>query len=118
LCGSGFYFAAIMLTLISSATMIWGGHVEAILPSRHAATVILRFRPDYHPCLGEVEALVADLGFRLAEGSTSIVCRDNHQEWHLVLLSNSKRKVSIPAVAAGLAQYEFLSGYQVAFARN
>lgn len=25
LCGAGFYFAAIMLSLISSATMIWGG---------------------------------------------------------------------------------------------
>ncbi|MDD1622739.1 MAG: MgtC/SapB family protein [Methylococcaceae bacterium] len=118
LCGSGFYFAAIMLTMIASATMIWGGYFETMLPSRHAASVILHFRPDHRPCLDEIRALIDDLDFRLAEGSTSIIRHENHEEWHLVLLSKGKHKVSIPAIAAGLQDCAFLCGYQVAFARN
>lgn len=118
LCGAGFYFAAIMLTLIASATMIWGGFVEAVLPSRHAAAVIIHFSPDHRPCLEEVKALVEELGFRLAEGSTSIVRHQGHEEWRLVLLSKGKQKVSIPAISAGLRDCGFISGYQVAFARN
>jgi len=118
LCGAGFYFAAIMLTLVSSATMIWGGYVESALPSRHAAALILHFKPDHRPCLDEIKSLADGLGFRLAEGSTSIIRHESHQEWHLVLLSKGKQKVSIPAIAAGLQDCVFLSGYQVAFARN
>lgn len=118
LCGSGFYFAAIMLTVIASATMIWGGYVEILLPSRHAAAVVLHFRQDYRPTLTEVKALVDELGFRLAEGSTSIMYHDNYQEWHLVLLANSRQKVSVPEISAGLQGYDFLSAYQVSFARN
>lgn len=118
LCGAGFYFAAIVLTLVSSATMIWGGYVESALPSRHAAALILHFKPDHRPCLDEIKSLADGLGFRLAEGSTSIIRHESHQEWHLVLLSKGKQKVSIPAIAAGLQDCVFLSGYQVAFARN
>jgi putative Mg2+ transporter-C (MgtC) family protein len=118
LCGAGFYFAAIVLTLVSSATMIWGGYVESALPSRHAAALILHFKPDHRPSLDDVKSLVDGLGFRLAEGSTSIIRHENHQEWHLVLLSKGKQKVSIPAISAGLQDCVFLSGYQVAFARN
>lgn len=118
LCGAGFYFAAITLTIISSATMIWGGRIEMKLPSRHAAAVVLHFHTDYHPSSEQIKALADGLGFHLAEGSTSIIYHNNHEEWHLVLLSNGKNKVSIPAISSGLRSCEFLSAYHVSFARN
>lgn len=118
LCGAGFYFAAIMLALISSATMIWGGAIESMLPSRHAITLLLRFQSGYRANQAEIATLVQTLGYRIAEGSTSIVSDDNHEEWHMVLITIGKTKVSIADIAAGFQNCGFLSGYQVAFARN
>lgn len=118
LCGSGFYFAAIVLTAISSAAMIWGGHIETLLPSRHAAAVTLSFNDGVIPCETDILGLAAAMGYRIAEGSTSIVYHHRHQEWHLVFLATTSEKVSIPRLAAGLQQHSQLQGFQVAFARN
>jgi len=118
LCGAGFYFAAIMLALISSATMIWGGHLESLLPSRHAVALLIHFRPDYEANINEVQSLVNDLGYRLGEGCISITRHEDHEEWHMVLIAMGKQRVSIPAIAASLHDWHFLSSYQVAFARN
>ena len=118
LCGSGFYLAAIILTFISSAIMIWGGALEYLLPSRHAVAVSLNFLPDYYPEYTEIQLLIAKMGYRLSEGSMTIIYHDNYEEWHLVLIANTVEKVSIPAVAKELKQYSFLSAFHVAFARN
>ncbi|WP_347989430.1 MgtC/SapB family protein [Methylomonas sp. AM2-LC] len=118
LCGSGFYLAAIMLTLISSAIMIWGGQLESLLPSRHALAISLFFQPDYEPQMPEIQALFTNLGFTLGEGSISIIHNADHEEWHLVIFADAKQKVTVQAVASGLQKCQFLKAYQVAFARN
>lgn len=118
LCGAGFYLASIMLTLVGSAMMIWGGYLENILPSRHAVSVSLSFLPDHQPDFNEINNIINSLGYRLGEGSMSIVHNHDHEEWHLVLIANTKEKVSIAVIAKGLQNYGFISSYQVAFARN
>lgn len=118
LCGSGFYLAAVILTLLSLLAMIWGVRLENLLPSRHAVVVTLHFDPHWIPNELEIKALVADLGYRIAEGSTTIQYQDQRQEWHLVLLAASNEKVSIPQLAAQLHQQPTLQGFQVAYARN
>ncbi|WP_446811740.1 MgtC/SapB family protein [Methylomonas sp. 2BW1-5-20] len=118
LCGAGFYFAAIMLSLIASATMIWGGQIEAILPSRHAAAVILHFQPGYHPEQSKIEELARACGYRLAVGSITVISEKSQEEWHLVFIATGSQKISIPDIAESLERCDFLSGYQVAFARN
>jgi putative Mg2+ transporter-C (MgtC) family protein len=118
LCGAGFYFAAIMLALISSATMIWGGYIESVLPSRHAVSLTLHFQPDHCPNIVEIRELARDLGYRLAEGSISITHHETHEEWHLVLIAAGKHPVSIPAIAKGLQNYQFLRTFHVVFARS
>ena len=118
LCGSGFYFAAIMLTLVSSVIMVWGGSLEALLPSRHAASVTLHFRQGVMPAEEEIQNLAASLGYRIAGGSIDIVYHNGHQEWRLVFLAVSSRKVSIPKLAAGLQPQDQLQGFHVAFARH
>ncbi|MDT4332893.1 MgtC/SapB family protein [Methylomonas sp. MED-D] len=118
LCGSGFYFAAIVLTLIASVTMIWGGHIENILPSRHSASVQLTFRPGQIPSEQQVRELAAGLGYRIADGATAIVHDGEHTEWHLVFIATSERPVSIPALSAGLQASSLVAGHKVAFARN
>jgi len=118
LCGAGFYLAAIMLALISSATMIWGGHIEMILPSHHALAICLCFRSGYQPTAGEVQALVAEWGYQLGEGNISINRHEDHEEWHLTLVAIDKQKLPILAIAERLRNCDILSTYQVAFARN
>lgn len=118
LCGAGFYFAAIMLALISSATMIWGGAIESMLPSRHAITLLLRFQDGYRAGHAEIAELVQALGYRIEQGSTTIASDDGHEEWFMVLITRGKTTASIADIAASLQNCSFLSGYQVAFARN
>jgi putative Mg2+ transporter-C (MgtC) family protein len=118
LCGAGFYLAAIMLTLISSAVMIWGGKLEAILPSRQALAISLFFEPDHQPLMPDIQQLFANLGFSLGEGSISILHHADHEEWHFVIIANAKHKVTVQIVAGGLQKCQFLKAYQVAFARN
>lgn len=118
LCGAGFYFAAIMLTVISSVAMVLGGRIESWLPSRHAAAVVLTFKPGSSPKEDEVRELARQLGYRIAEGSTSIISEAGRQHWHLVFLSASNRRVSIPLLASELEANQALEAFQVAFARN
>ncbi len=118
LCGAGFYFAAIILTVISSATMIWGGYIENLLPSRHSASVMLQFPIGHIPDALAVEELAQSLGYRVAGGSLSITRHHEHEEWSLVLVAITNVPISIPRLAAGLQNCPFLSGYRVAFARN
>ncbi|OAI01082.1 MgtC/SapB family protein [Methylomonas methanica] len=118
LCGAGFYFAAIVLALIASATMIWGGQIEAALPSRHAVSVVLRFHKGYRSNQTDIDDLAKASGYRLAEGSISVISENGQEEWHLVFIATGNHKISIPAIADSLERCEFISGYQVAFARN
>jgi putative Mg2+ transporter-C (MgtC) family protein len=118
LCGAGFYLAAIVLSLIASATMIWGGQLESVLPSHHSVAVLLRFHPDYRPDEAEINLFVREMGFRIASGSTFITRENNHEEWHLVFIAERNQRVSIAAIASKLQNHAFLSGYQVSFARN
>jgi putative Mg2+ transporter-C (MgtC) family protein len=98
--------------------MIWGGYIESVLPSRHAAALTLHFQPDHYPNIVEIRELAHDLGYRLAEGSISITRHEAHEEWHLVLIAAGKQPVSIPALARGLQNYHFLRTYHVVFARS
>ena len=118
MCGAGFYFAAIMLALIVAATMIWGSYMESILPSRQTVEVVLQFRPDYRPDQARIAALLNRFGYLVSESSTLISNHDNQQEWRLILIAAHKTTVSIADIAHDLQDCDFLSGYQVAFARN
>ncbi|MGD0961364.1 MAG: MgtC/SapB family protein [Methylomonas sp.] len=118
LCGAGFYLAAIALTLISAALMIWGGELEAILPSRHILTVNLFFKPDYQPVLENIRRFFADLGFQLDQTSLTIIHGQENEEWRLTIIAGRNHKQPAHALAAGLQACLFVNAYQIAIARN
>lgn len=118
LCGAGFYFAPIMLTLVLATVMFFGGYLERVLPSRHSAALTLQFQANLIPDEVAIKALLHKLGYRVAEGSIAIMRNQEHQEWHFVILTLTNRTVSIPEIAAGLQDSEFLTSYRVTFARN
>lgn len=118
LCGAGFYFAAIVLAMLSSAWMIWGGRIEGWLPSRHAVAVTLRFRKECSPAEPGIKRLANDLGFRIAEGSTSISYNQGAEEWRLVFIALTGQAVCIFHLAESLQGVPGLESLHVAFARN
>ena len=79
LCGAGFYLAAILLTLTLSASMIIGGWVEGMLPSRHAVTVVLHFLEQLSPQEQQLSEWLQSIGYHIAEGST-VISRDHGQQ--------------------------------------
>ena len=118
MCGAGFYFAAIMLALIVSATMIWGGYVESILPSRQALEVVLHFKAGYQTKQADISQLIHAIGYKIAESTISISSNNDCQEWRLILIATDNHNALISDVAAVLRSWDFLDGYQVALARN
>jgi putative Mg2+ transporter-C (MgtC) family protein len=118
MCGAGFYFAAIMLALIVSATMIWGGYVESVLPSRQALEVVLHFKAGYQTKQADISQLIHAIGYKIAESTISISSNNDCQEWRLILIATDNHNVLISDVAAVLRSWDFLDGYQVALARN
>ena len=118
MCGAGFYFAAIMLAVIVSATMIWGGYVESVLPSRQTLEVVLHFKAGYQTKQADISQLIHAIGYKIAEGTISISSNNDCQEWRLILIATHNHNVLISDVASVLQSWDFLAGYQVALARN
>jgi putative Mg2+ transporter-C (MgtC) family protein len=118
LCGSGFYLAAITMTIMSSISMIWGGWLEKTMPSRHAVSLNLTFEKGFSPSKQDIQSLASQLGYRIAEGSTVIQGNDSCQEWHLIFLADSNHPVCIANLAEGIKNQPGLKSYHVAFARN
>lgn len=116
--GAGFYLAAIMLTFIVAATMIWGGYIESVLPSRQTLELVLSFQPNYKVDGEEIRRLFHQQGFQLADSTINISQQHNHQQWRLILVAHKAGAVTIAEVAGFLQGWSFLTAYQVGFARN
>jgi putative Mg2+ transporter-C (MgtC) family protein len=87
LVGIGFYFSAILLTLLSAACMMYGARLEGMLPSRHAISITLHFQPDFQPQENNIKNALVELGYEVASGSFSIIYKNSAQEWHFVAVA-------------------------------
>lgn len=119
LVGVGMYGAAILLTILSAACMMYGGRLEQALPSCPAVAVVVSFERD---AVIHVEALAAQAGtcgFSLAPGSLSIVDRAERHEWCFVLVAAGREAMApMPQLAAALRAVAGVQGVQLSFARN
>jgi putative Mg2+ transporter-C (MgtC) family protein len=117
--GMGFYFAAISLTLLCAALMLWGAKLEAALPSHPAISVHLRGEPGRNFNHAELTAFAASLGFDFAPGSVSIECNGALQEWRFVCTAQQNYgRETLSRFASRLPELPGLAGYRVAHARN
>lgn len=80
--------------------------------------MVLRFRGDHSPDEAVMQGFAEDVGFRIAEGSTSLALREGQLEWRLAFIAQTSRSISIPGLAEGLRKIPFLENFQIAFARN
>ena len=78
--GVGFYAAAILLTLLSAASMQWISRLENWLPSRPSIAVIMQFQKDFVPQLSILQRVANEHGYDIADSSLSINFKEGKPE--------------------------------------
>ena len=119
LVGIGFYPSAILLALLSAASMMWISRLESWLPSRQAVAVSLRFQPGFVPQEETLKRFTLDNGYELATGSISIHHDHGQSEWRFVIVALDKKSAApLPAFANGVASLEGIDSVNLSHARN
>jgi putative Mg2+ transporter-C (MgtC) family protein len=119
LIGVGFYLAAMGLAFFSAMIMIYLNRVEAVLPSRRAVAVTLRFREAFLPQEEALHAAAQARGYQIATSSLTISSSNNRQEWRFVAVALSHQKrATLTELASELAASDGVEGFQLSHARN
>lgn len=119
LVGVGFYLAAMGLAFLSAMIMIYLSKIEALLPSRHAVAVMMRFKPDFTPRMDKLRSIALERGYTIAGGSVTIGSLHGLQEWRFVALALSKKSgAALPDLAREMAAFDGIESFQISHARN
>ncbi|WUR13429.1 MgtC/SapB family protein [[Empedobacter] haloabium] len=119
LVGVGFYMAAMGLALLCAMVMIYLSKIEALLPSRHAIAITMRFKVGYEPAEERLRALALTRGYEIAGGSLMISQDEGKMEWRFVALALGKRSgAPLAQLAAEMARFEGIDSFALTHARN
>ncbi|MBV8634343.1 MAG: MgtC/SapB family protein [Burkholderiaceae bacterium] len=119
LVGVGFYAAAILLTALSAACMMFVSHIEALLPAHPAVAVSITFVPNIKVEMEGVQAQMREAGFDIAAGSITVSMRDGSLNWHFVAQAKDRRiGKSVTTLADLLSKQAGIGSFDVAHARN
>ncbi|MDR2240146.1 MAG: MgtC/SapB family protein [Zoogloeaceae bacterium] len=119
LVGVGFYLAALSLTLLAVACMMWVSRLEHWLPTRSAVGVTLRFRQDFAPKETVLRQLAKQRGYNIASGTLAISFEDGHAEWRFVAIAKDRSPVMpLSDLARELASFDGVDSFQLTRARN
>lgn len=119
LMGVGFYFAALLLALLSVAYMTWGVVLEKWLPGHHILAVSLKFQADYFPQQNLLNIELERCGYRIVASSLKITAGAGQKEWSFTVASLGKsREWPIVQLADELSTLNWIESFQLAPARN
>lgn len=119
LVGIGFYSAAILLTVLSAASMMWLSKLENMLPARPAVAIALRFRRDFLPQQDVLRRVAKDRGYELAGGSIGITFQEGCSEWRFVAVAFNRRHAApLTELANELARFDGVESFTLSHARN
>ncbi len=120
LVGVGFYAAAILLTVLSAALMMWGGKFEARLPSLAALGVTLTFHDGVDPYELKIKEVLRDWGYAVAEGSLHISSQGHKVTWQFVMVARTHkpRTTSLFELSRLLRHVDGVDSLRIAHARN
>lgn len=117
--GVGFYAAAILLSMLSAASMIWISKVESMLPSRHAVAVMMQFKKSVSPDLNQIKQFALAHGYQFASGSVGISGEGGMMRWNFVLIALSKSSGRpLTEIGQNMAALEGVESFQISHARN
>lgn len=119
LVGIGFYAAAILLTVIASASMVLVYRLEEWLPSHPSIGVVLRFREGFIPQEETLRRVALERGYEFASGSLSISYQDGQPEWRFTAIELRKRQgASLSKLAEELCKFEGVVSFSMTHART
>lgn len=119
LVGVGFYASAMMLALLSAMCMVWVSSLESWLPSRQAVAITLQFKPGFVPVQSVLRSMALERGYDIAEGTISIAYHDGAPEWRFVAVAQDRKQmVTISELAADMARFDGVAGFNLSYARN
>jgi len=118
--GLGFFAAAILLTLLLLALMMWVPKLESRLPSRRAMGVVLGFTPGYEPQESLLKSTISAWGYMVAEGSLNISASQHTTQWNFVMVALKSRPEpnSLFELSRKLREVEGVDSLQISHARN
>jgi len=118
LVGVGFYAAAMLLTLLSAACMLWVSKLEAWLPSHTAVSITMRFIKSFEPSEEVLRRVARERSYEIALGSLAITFQDGQSEWHFVAVAMSKKAEPIAELANELTKFGGVETFRISHARN
>jgi putative Mg2+ transporter-C (MgtC) family protein len=119
LVGVGFYAAAILLTALSAACMVWVSRLERWLPSHSGVAIVVRFNRNFHPREEVLRRVAKERGYEIAAGSLSITFAGGQPEWHYVAVTRGGKKApSVSELAGMMSSYEGVESFQLAHCRH
>ena len=100
--------------------MMWGGKLEAKLPSRRAMGVTMSFATDFEPSDQVLKQTISQWGYAVAEGSLNIASAGKTVTWHFVMvaLKTHPNPSSLFELSRHLRQLQGLDSLQITHARN
>ena len=119
LVGVGFYFAAILLAVLSAVLMMWATKLEHLLPARPAIMVTLHFKPGFQPRREVLDRAAIERGYEIAGGSFSVKYADGRHIWRYVAIELPNHKAqSLVEMSKELAAFDGIEELEIAHARN
>jgi putative Mg2+ transporter-C (MgtC) family protein len=117
--GVGFYAAAILLSILSGALMMWAAKLEHWLPTRPAIALMLRFRPGFKAEQETLVRVARERGYDVALGSLSVRHVGGRQEWRYVAIEIANgHGATLSQLANELELFEGVEEFELSHARN
>ena len=119
LVGVGFYAAAILLSLLSAACMIWVHKLELWLPSQAAVAISIRFKKGYQPKESAMIEVAKERGYRMMTRTLMINNTEHGPEWRFIAVAENRHAaMSICALAEEMEKVEGVESFQLAHAKS
>jgi putative Mg2+ transporter-C (MgtC) family protein len=119
LVGVGFYDAAILISVVLFAFMMWLSKFEHMLPARHALFVTLHFKKSFVPREQVVRAIFDGQGYDIAANSFSVGTRGESHEWRFVAVARGRKAAApLTELSDAIANSEGIESCNISHARN
>jgi putative Mg2+ transporter-C (MgtC) family protein len=119
LVGVGFYASAMLLSVLSAASMMWMSRLEAWLPSRQAIGIVLRFGKAFHPDKTVISRELMARGYEVAWGSLLVHLEQGQLEWRFVAVALGKGKgMELTDLSHEVMNFDGIESFHLSPARN
>lgn len=119
LVGSGMYLVATLMTALIEMFILFGTHIDTMLPASRPVMISLKFKADARPNAELIDNKLEEVGYKMATGSIVIQEHAGQAEWRFVAVSVLRTSdPSIPRIAEVLPGMAGVADFHISRARN